>query len=497
MVAPETWQDTLHLLCDEHYAVRSDYTHALAHFIQSELSDRSTSITTNRMGYSIPFSEDATPHQPSLHSDVYNDETARFLHAMHVYAFVLATATSLQPSVSAPDHLDFEPLPVMSNVTLNVVPPTPIDTPTQTPSQTPLAGLDFNLVQSTASISINLQTRRQSSAKALQFQLPSKWSASQVPVASASDYYNLLNLLTVEHEYMRSQAAVCGIPFLIALDSFLHQVDDIRIINGHVLCLREVLARTWLKVGNIWKCKELIEMSELAISSIPGSTHLPSVDSQSADEDAFFPSIEQAPVRTVDGDWSGVNASVALDALLSDSHFIDTLGLDRGELEERLRSTWTPQSSWIESMELRLSQDPLRGDGSSTRLRLSPGLMHIENMSLQSLSRSTRGIGVSDLRDALEGRGSMSNPNLAKPPSVSTLDHTSANHGNLMHRLAPVRSQPDKPKIRGDTREVREVLNKLRIGKSIGAHNAMLKASFPSLQRPEARSSTFIPPYKT
>ena len=56
------------------------------------------------------------------------------------------------------------------------------------------------------------------------------------------------------------------------------------------------------------------------------------------------------------------------------------------------------------AMEQPSSYDALRGDGASPRLKLAPALMHIENMSLQSLARSTRGVGVTDLRDALEGR---------------------------------------------------------------------------------------------
>lgn len=139
--------------------------------------------------------------------------------------------------------------------------------------------------------------------------------------------------------------------------------------------------------------------------------------------------------------------------------------------------------------ETQFGLDPLRGDGASSRMRLAPGLMHIENLSLQSLARSGRGVGVSDLREALEGRASMSNPALAGPraPSVSTLDHaSSAQHGESPYKLSPSRSRPDKPRLRGDPSEVRDMLNKLRIGKG-GATNGsgLLKSSFPSLQKPD------------
>ena len=67
--------------------------------------------------------------------------------------------------------------------------------------------------------------------------------------------------------------------------------------------------------------------------------------------------------------------------------------------------------------------------------------MHIDNVSLQSLARSTRGVGVTDLREAREGRSSMSNPALAKAPSFSTLDHTSSIALGDLNKLTPSRSR--------------------------------------------------------
>lgn len=150
------------------------------------------------------------------------------------------------------------------------------------------------------------------------------------------------------------------------------------------------------------------------------------------------------------------------------------------------------------------SFDALRGEGGATRLKLAPALMHIENMSLQSLTRSTRGVGVTDLRDALEGRSSMSNPALVnRAPSISTLDHTSmahthhtqgsmplSNDGGMFHKLTPTKSRGTengiKPKLTtGSPSEVKDVLNRLKIGKQAGS--SMLKSSFPALQRQEGK----------
>jgi hypothetical protein len=111
--------------------------------------------------------------------------------------------------------------------------------------------------------------------------------------------------------------------------------------------------------------------------------------------------------------------------------------------------------------------------------------MAIENLSLQSLTRSVRGVGVTDLREALEGRAGASNPALVKPPSVSTLDHSpSLDFRSTRLGLTRSRSRPNKKRaVTSSAGEVREVLNRLGIGKQNGS--SLLKASFPTLHKPD------------
>ena len=129
-----------------------------------------------------------------------------------------------------------------------------------------------------------------------------------------------------------------------------------------------------------------------------------------------------------------------------------------------------------------------RGDSISPLLKISPALMHIENISLQSLAKSTRGVGVTDLREALEGRSSMSmsNPALARPPSISTLEHAPSKTGVDSLRVTQTRSRTRSSKRSPNSGpgDVRDVLNRLGIGKQNGS---LLKASFPSLQRNDQR----------
>lgn len=113
--------------------------------------------------------------------------------------------------------------------------------------------------------------------------------------------------------------------------------------------------------------------------------------------------------------------------------------------------------------------------------------MAIENLSLQSLTRSVRGVGVTDLREALEGRAGASNPTLVQRPSMSTLDHATS-LDIPTPRLAPTKPKPrfKKRAVTAGSGEVRDVLNKLGIGKPNGTTN-LLKASFPSMQKSDHR----------
>lgn len=113
--------------------------------------------------------------------------------------------------------------------------------------------------------------------------------------------------------------------------------------------------------------------------------------------------------------------------------------------------------------------------------------MAIENLSLQSLTRSVRGVGVTDLREALEGRAGASNPTLARVPSMSTLDHA-LSFDIQTPRLAVTKPKPrfKKRAVTTGSGEVRDVLNKLGIGKPNGTTN-LLKTSFPSMQKPDQR----------
>lgn len=182
----------------------------------------------------------------------------------------------------------------------------------------------------------------------------------------------------------------------------------------------------------------------------------------------------------------------------------ETTGLDCEALTRRLTTPWTAENAFVDCesfvWSLHISRlklypiaveattyDTLGRDALSPLIKVAPALMHIENISLQSLARSTRGVGVSELRDALEGRSSISNPNLSnRAPSISTLDHTSSvAHPDPYLKLTPTKSRGQQRSRLAGPGEVRDVLNRLGIGKQNGT--SQLKSSFTTLQKPEQR----------
>jgi protein EFR3 len=99
--------------------------------------------------------------------------------------------------------------------------------------------------------------------------------------------------------------------------------------------------------------------------------------------------------------------------------------------------------------------------------------MHIENLSLASLNQGKRGVGVTDLREALSGRASMSNAALsARAPSVMTGDRVSSILPEIA--LRPVKSRTDKKRLAGGPTEVRDVLSRLGIGSRPSATGSSL-----------------------
>ncbi|KAH9951692.1 hypothetical protein B0H21DRAFT_186856 [Amylocystis lapponica] len=467
-VPPEVWHDTLVLLCDSAYAVRADYAVALVSYLAKEVPRLDDHVDADGVRRTRTLIEGPSQQASKMAAMVYGDATTRFLHALHAYLYALATSSTWTfPSASS--------------------------TPSPEDFKDGAANSDARQSRDTSRRSINLPRSRKTSVimRVLE-QVPSQISPSVSTNALRSDYGNILGMLTAVHESLPVRGLLIGVPMLLALSNAAH-VDESADASVFPLAqaIEQVVARTWLTIGKVWNCPEVIEIAEKAFSSI-STVDLPSIPD--LHPGTFHPPRDGLPFAsesTANQTLPTLDTQALVLAVSSSPNVQEATGLDQQTLLQRLSAPWTAQSAYKESLETRAGYQ----DGLTPLVKVAPTLMHIDNKSLQSLARSTRGVGVTDLREALQGRNGASNTNLAnRAPSISTLDHMSSVMPDPFHKLTPTKSRPQRSKLAGPG-EVRDVLNKLGIGKQNGT--PMLKPSFPTLQRPEQKPPAFTPPYKT
>lgn len=139
-----------------------------------------------------------------------------------------------------------------------------------------------------------------------------------------------------------------------------------------------------------------------------------------------------------------------------------------------------------------------RSEGTAHLLKISPGLMSNDNKSLASIARTARGVGVEDLREALEGRGSMSNLHLPSGAySISNDgDHRTSINGTArdvpLARLAAASAHHRNKKAPlNRPGDVADVLNKLGIGQQ--KPDKMLHTPFAAITK--SQDSSYVPPH--
>ncbi|KAJ7590858.1 hypothetical protein C8J56DRAFT_934069 [Mycena floridula] len=479
-VPPDIWQESLGLLCDRDYAIRADYAEALVFYLVHEMpkSDSGDSEGLQRLRRLTE-----PPQGINMNTLLQTGDFAtRFLSAIHAYLYILASAVSLDvnSSSSASSAANVE-IPQV-----NILPATP------QADESPEPPLDtFVTAQPNERRSFTPQPgrpRKVSAAFHILERTPLRISGSTT--AYLSDYSNILNVVETIHEQLPVRGLVSGIPMLLALDgaAMASENDEPQTVH-RTNVIKAVLAKAWLAIGRVWDAQDLVKLAEEALSSLPESAQLPSIPC--SDFGVYHPPQQPQDVPATPADiWAGVDAESALLAIVSNQSVQEATGIDKSGLLRRFSNKWTVETALRDSIEKPAFDATVRGDGVSPLLKISPALMHIENISLQSLARSTRGVGVSDLREALEGRSSMSNPTLGRPSSISTLDHTSSIAGDSRMARTRSRTRSKKRSVPSGPGEVRDVLNKLGIGKQNGS---LLKASFPALQNQTQRS----PPYKS
>jgi protein EFR3 len=261
-ISAETWQDTLNLICNVEFAVRSDYARALLVYLESEISARGEYTDGDGVRRSRPLVASQVQHAGNMMAAVYGDETTRFLHAIHVHLYILATS----PTFHSPAHT---PSPARSAFwdgaeAVTVIPATP------DASHEVVGAVEVEDRSSPArsqycrpSLVLPSRPRKLSMMRRIISRLPPRIMPSSLPLATASDYRNIASVLTRIHEQLPVRGLLTGVPFLLALSSIMHVDDTVDSASlGRIWAIRGVVSRVWLTIGKTWDCGELTDMAE-------------------------------------------------------------------------------------------------------------------------------------------------------------------------------------------------------------------------------------------
>jgi protein EFR3 len=549
-VSPESWQETLALLCESNYRIRAMYARALASFVRQEVKPepfvQKEEATEGPMLSKIKVVVDPAFKASSRPSILVADPVSRFLNALHgsIFSLVTAQADGVQrQSSSALDELDVDA--PMANIT--IVPPSTSNLPSPaakdvldpifsispvTPSSPSIHPTNStaasSIMESPRSSNMPLGIANGSSQHryhhghrgrtlSIAMSLLEPANNPSVPSPTLSDFALLRELLLCAHQQVPTRALLTGVPMLLALDKVTRSAKGLG--SERTKAARELLCVVWMTVGNIWDILPVVETSKRAFEElqphlIPQLDHSPLSRLHDREEPIDFPSnpaeVQVFPISPC------IDPEVVLPALASSPALQAITGLDRSGLLRRFAIEWTVELALKEckwctfsgcpsmlslppaAVEQVASQDILRGDASF--LKLSPALMHIENLSLASIAHSGPAVGVSDLRDALSGRRAISNPALVSGgASISTYDRASSvahGRGSNLHPLSALKgnaSSVQHPAVsrikarKGQPNEVRDVLNKLGIGKQ--SSSPLLRAPFPAQKSPSFNDS--------
>ncbi|KAI6034388.1 hypothetical protein BKA83DRAFT_89793 [Pisolithus microcarpus] len=478
-VSGDIWHDTLTLLCDNDFAVRSDYAQALVTYLRCEIPK--VDVDRVRVSRDLAGGSSST-RANSISLMLFGDSATRSLHTIHAYLFLLATSSYLGSSlgISAPSSYSLSG-DATTNGTTSIG---------ETEGNPPLNSDSGDVLPSTSrrrSVDPAARSRKSSHAYRLLDTVTGKVSSSCL--ASPSDYALILHVLTAIHEEVPVRGLLTGFPMLVALEAAAQVEDGADAgTQQRAFALKEVLARLWLVIGRVWNCSELVCKVENDLSNLSGHMTLPQIAPftpgvlRPPETQIPFPDLSAAELPR---EWPVVKSEDVLVLLASSKSVQEATALDQQGLHRKLGSKWTVEGALRDSAERPSHSRPL-GDGVPPLLKLSPALMAIENLSLQSLTRSVRGVGVTDLREALEGRAGASNPTLARQPSMSTLNHTLSHESYPTgHAFAPDKARSKKRAVTTGSGEVRDVLNRLGIRKYSG--NSLLKASFPTTHKSDQK----------
>lgn len=256
-VPTDMWQETLSLICHHDYAVRADYTDILVSYLKEEVPKLGEPMGSSLKKRMRKLSEG--PLQHSINTGVLlhpGNSGTKFIHAIHGYLYVLATSSSLglmTSSSTSPSHSTID-----EHAQLNVTVIPPAHDEREESSHPP------SMVNGRRSFSATQPGLRKSSMiyKRLLDGASPRLSPFTSSSASLGDYTLILNILTAVLEEFPVRGLIAGVPMLLALDHTTRAPDENEATLRRIHAIREVLAKGWLVLGNVWNSSELKRLAE-------------------------------------------------------------------------------------------------------------------------------------------------------------------------------------------------------------------------------------------
>lgn len=295
LISPETWQETLAIMCESDYGLRADYARALALFITSELPAEVVSDSTTGSKLKAEYST--------------SDETVRLLNALTATVFTLAVAPALglnatsslsasssdEPSDMSNESSSYAPSSSVSDsnrddastttVQLNIIDVTPVQSPiTETSGAASyMVGQKASIASSShrgthrsraASLALSLIDTSTTSGSPSRLQsLPPSAPSSLSSPACPSDYSAIVAVISSAIQRTPGKAIIATVPMLLALDKVASAKLDDKDVTDSTLCerrraIRETVAQIWAVIASVVDSPDLLALAEKVSSGL-------------------------------------------------------------------------------------------------------------------------------------------------------------------------------------------------------------------------------------
>jgi hypothetical protein len=366
-VSPESWQETLALLCESNYRIRAMYARSLASFVRQEVKTepfvQKEEAVEDSMLATIKVVVDPSFKASSRPSILVADPVSRFLNALHGSIFFLVTAqadgaqrhssTALNsPNANTlvanitivPPSMSNLPSPAAKDVSNPTSPTSPLAPPSSSnPPTISTAASSIKESPRSSNIPLDVTNRRHGGRRlSLAMSLLEPANNPVVPSPTLSDFALLRELLLSAHQRVPTRAVLTGVPMLLALDKKIKNAKGLS--SERTKAAKELLCVVWMTVGHIWDVPSIVEASKRAFEElqphlIPQLDHPCLSGPNGREEPIDFP----GNLTEVQGPPSlpCIDAEVVLPALASSAALQAITGLDRGGLLRRLTIEWT------------------------------------------------------------------------------------------------------------------------------------------------------------